>query len=377
MRIGIDARLWNESGVGRYTRNLVQELLTIDKKNNYVLFVLDKDYENFQSLIKNEKLKIVKTDIRWHSFSEQLKFSSVLNKEKLDLMHFPYFSIPIFYKKPFVVTIHDLIINHFPTGKASTHILPIYSFKRGAYELVLSRAIRKSKKIIVPSNATKKEITDHFRVLSSKIEVTYEGVFDNNAKFRRQNSTSRLRSGQESKTQNYFLYVGNAYPHKNLDRLIKAFMELKKEKRNDDLQLVFVGKEDYFYKKLKKKYIQEKNLIFLDFVTDEELSFIYRNAIALVVPSLMEGFGLTVLEAMQSSCFVLASDIQSFKEICYDVAIYFNPESTEDIKSKMEKILSLNRDEKESYIKLGLKRTKDFSWQKMAKETLKVYESAV
>src|SRR5258705_8253378 len=125
MRIGIDGRLWHETGVGRYIRNLVANLAQIDNTNEYVLFVKTgfkiKDLPGRQagSGFKNDKWKIVETDIHWHSLKEQMQFPAVLNKENLDLMHFPYFSHPIFYNKPFVITIHDLIMNHFPTGKAS------------------------------------------------------------------------------------------------------------------------------------------------------------------------------------------------------------------------------------------------------------------
>lgn len=131
MRIGIDARLWNETGVGRYIRNLVYNLLEIDSRNEYVLFTNKQTIEEIKehkSKIKFEdkKLKLVETNIRWHSVSEQIKFPKILEKEKLDLMHFPYFSVPILYNRPFVITIHDLIINHFSTGKASTLPTPLY-----------------------------------------------------------------------------------------------------------------------------------------------------------------------------------------------------------------------------------------------------------
>src|SRR5260221_5744530 len=94
-KIGIDARLWNETGVGRYIRNLVAELEKIDTKNKYVLFVLSKDKETVQSSIVNSKWSIAIADVRWHSVTEQIKLSRILKKENLDLMHFPYFSVPL------------------------------------------------------------------------------------------------------------------------------------------------------------------------------------------------------------------------------------------------------------------------------------------
>src|SRR5690349_17429006 len=114
MRIGIDARLWRETGVGRYIRNLVWQLQKLDKQNDYVLFVQN-GFTRDELGFTDSRWKIVPTGIHWHSLSEQKDFPKLLNKENLDLMHFPYFSHPIFYNKPFVITIHDLIVTHFPT----------------------------------------------------------------------------------------------------------------------------------------------------------------------------------------------------------------------------------------------------------------------
>ena len=330
MRIGIDCRLWNETGVGRYIRNLVTNLVQIDNQNDYVLFMRTEDAIKFK--VKSLKLKVRVVNTRWHTLEEQIKFPQILNKENLDLVHFPYFSVPIFYNRPFVVTIHDLIINHFPTGRASTLPNPIYRLKLLAYKFILEKTAQKAKKIIAVSNATKKEIVDHLNVDSSKVVVTYEGVDSamQNSKVKSENSKLQLKS------QKYFLYVGNAYPHKNLERLIQAFASLISH--FSSLNLVLVGKEDYFYKRLKKKVEQmslSKNVIFMQNVTDEELSGLYQNALALVLPSLMEGFGLTALEAMANKCLVLASDIPSLREVCGDAAIYFDPNKLEDIVETM------------------------------------------
>src|SRR3989344_536699 len=106
MKIGIDGRLWNETGVGRYIRNLIENLKEIDKDNEYVLFMRAKDIRELKP--QYEKFKVVQTDIRWHTLEEQIMLPQILGKENLDLVHFPYFSAPIFYKKPYIITIHDL-----------------------------------------------------------------------------------------------------------------------------------------------------------------------------------------------------------------------------------------------------------------------------
>src|SRR3989344_5402766 len=291
MKIGIDCRLWNETGIGRYIRNLIINLIELDGKNEYVLFMQNEDCPKLKD-----------------------------NRENFDLMHFPYFSVPVFYNRPFVVTIPDLIVNHFPTGQASTLPGPIYNIMLLAYKFILNQEAKKAKKIIAVSKATKNEIIDHLKINPQKITVTYEGADDKISNFPTSSRSAGLRGASTILNTKYFLYVGNAYPHKNLDRLLKAFSDL----RQNDTKLVLIGKEDYFYKRLKNKAqslrLSDK-VIFLQNVSDKELSNLYQNALALIMPSLMEGFGLPALEAMANNCLVLASNIPSLKEVCGDAAL--------------------------------------------------------
>src|SRR5260221_3631703 len=131
-----------------------------------------------QSSIVNGRWSIVTTDIHWHTIQEQIDFPKILYKENLDLMHFPYFSVPLGYNRPFVVTIHDLILHHFPTGKASTLPTIFYYAKQFAYRFVINRAAKKAKKIIAVSSATARQIEEDLCIPASKIIVTYEGIDD-------------------------------------------------------------------------------------------------------------------------------------------------------------------------------------------------------
>jgi glycosyltransferase involved in cell wall biosynthesis len=368
MRIGIDARLWNETGVGRYIRNLVLQLQKIDSTNEYVLFVSPRAFDFAQA---KKNWKVVETAIRWHTLEEQVKFPSVLNKEKLDLVHFPYFAIPVFYNRPFVVTIHDLIIHHFPTGQASTHHPLVYHGKRLGYEYIMQRAAQKSRKIITVSNATRQEIVDHLDVSPEKITVTYEGVdaLLNEEKY----------PGKAIKATNYFLYVGNAYPHKNLERLLLAFKEITSHHK--DTSLVLVGKKDFFYKRLEKRIAElgiTKDVHIFQDISDDMLQSLYRNAQAVVLPSLMEGFGLPALEAMANLQKLILSDIPVFHEICGNAGIYFDPNDTQSLTTQLAEVLDNPEDKKYlDKIKEGIARLENYSWENMAKQTLAVYESAV
>jgi len=368
MKIGIDGRLWNETGVGRYIRNLVEELQTLDKKNDYVLFVKK---GNQQVKIQQRNWKVIETDIHWHSLAEQIKFPQVLEKEKLDLVHFPYFSLPIFYKKPFVVTIHDLIINHFPTGKASTLPYPLYQVKRIGYNAVLHHAVTHAEKIIVPLHAVESDVITTLHAPREKIVVTYEGV---NVSLGAKHTQKKI---QHSLPENYFLYVGNAYPHKNLDTLLDSFVQFRKD--HQDVSLVLVGKDDYFYKQLTKRIATEAidGVIFQHNVSDQELFALYSHAIAFISASYMEGFGLPPLEALSSGCVVVLSDIPSFKEVCQDSAFYFDPYSATALKKQMQIVYNLDHKKKQVMLSKGLQRVKEFSWTEMAEHTLRIYESSL
>lgn len=373
MKIGIDVRLWSESGVGRYIRNLVYNLALVDKKNNYTLFVLKKDIGSIKNLPGN--FRIVSSEIRWHSVSEQLFFSSLIEKENLDLVHFPYFSVPIRYKGPFVVTIHDLIINHFPTGKASTLSIGKYAIKLMGYNFIIRQAVKKARKIITVSKSTEDEIISHLKVSSDKIVVTPEAVdpdFENNKPL----SQQERQSLEKFLLFPYFLYVGNAYPHKNLEKLISVFSMLGDKAK--DARLILVGKDDYFYGRLKQMVNDlklSKRIIFLSDVDDRKLSFLYSHAKALVLPSLMEGFGLPALEAMSRNCLVVCSDIPSLRHLCGYAAVYFDPRKSSDIMKKLQTVYGFSRNDIKTNLLQGKTLSKKYSWQKLAKQTLNAYES--
>ena len=365
MRIGIDGRLWSQTGAGRYIRNLVRELAKIDKKNEYILFVKPEDVKNVKFEIRNSKFEIVKTNIRWHSLQEQFELPKVLNKYNLSLVHFPYFSVPIFYNRPFVVTIHDLIINHFPTGRASTLPYPLYFLKRFGYQKVLNNAVSRASKIIVPLPFVKEDLIKTLKVSEEKIIVTQEG-FDLSI----EKGKVGDRVLQVSQTP-YFLYIGNAYPHKNLEILIQGFEKLN----SNNIKLLLVGKDDFFYKRLEKK--KNENVIFLHNVTDSELFYLYSHAVAAVSASLMEGFGLLPLEALGAGTIPVVSDIPAFREVCANVALYFNSKDPSDIAAKLAQASKLIDKEREEILTRGKELLKKFSWEKMAEDTLEIYGEVV
>lgn len=372
MRIGIDARFFGSvgKGLGRYTQKLIEKLEKIDSVNDYFIFLRKENFNEYQT--QNPKFKKVLANYAWYSFFEQLFFPRLLKKYQLDLMHFPHFNVPVFYRKKFIVTIHDLILIHFPTIKNTTRNSFLYRCKFLAYRWVINSAISRSKKIITVSEFTKKDILENYKnITTEKISVTYEACED--FCLLSPNKDEEILK-KYAIMKPYLIYVGNAYPHKNLERLIMAFSSLSD--KFPDLQLALVGKEDFFYQRLKELVENKKikNIIFLGFVPDLELDTLQHNATAYVFPSLYEGFGLPPLEAMAKGTPVISSDHLCMQEILGDSAYYFNGEIEKEIAKAIEIILTDN-DLRKKLINTGYKQIRKYSWEKMAKETLEIYKN--
>jgi len=335
MRIGIDARFYNESGVGRYLRNLIGNLKSIDKKNEYYIFLLPRDFEGFKV---SDNFQKIKADFSWYGLAEQLKFPKLLNKYDLDLVHFPHFNTPIFYKRKFVVTIHDLIHQHFRMAKSTTHDPIIYKIKQIGYQSVFKNAVKKSQRILVPSDYVLNLLIKEWGVENEKIVVTTEGVDKSIEEINDKMNEKRQKEIIEKFNIHspYIFYVGNAHPHKNVEGLIGAFLELRKKHKS--LQLVLAGQDHYFWKRLKKEN-QHEDIIYVGRVSDEELVALYKKAQCFVMPSHEEGFGIPILEAMVCSCPVVSSKSGSLGEVGGDAVIYFDSLDRMDIVSKIESVL--------------------------------------
>lgn len=176
MNIGIDARFFGpkDKGFGRYTEQLIRNLEKIDKKNQYFIFLRRDSWEEYRS--KNKNFKKVLADYKWYGWKEQILLPLKLRKYNLDLVHFTHFNVPIFYRRKFIVTIHDLTLRYFPTYKRNIKNFLLYPFKKLAYRIVFKHAIKNSDKIIAISEHTKKDILKHYKINPNKIKVIYEGI---------------------------------------------------------------------------------------------------------------------------------------------------------------------------------------------------------
>ncbi|MBU0671030.1 MAG: glycosyltransferase family 1 protein [Patescibacteria group bacterium] len=378
MKIGIDARFYGgeqSKGLGRYTQKLVEYLAEIDHENEYVIFLQKPQYDKWK--IKNKNFKPFLADYHWYSYDEQIYMPHKIRKAKVDFMHFPHFNVPLFYRGKFVVTIHDLIITHFPTQRATTLAPWIYKMKQFAYQRVISHAAKDSTKIITVSNYSKRDLEKTFKLSPEKIDVTYEASEPaTKIEYSQEEQEHTLKDYNIAKP--YLLYVGNAYPHKNLEILIDAFHKMKEQKKSElDIQLVLVGKKDYFYKRVEEKIWakdMEDDIILTGFAPDKALPVLYKNSLAYIFPSKYEGFGLPPLEAMTYETPVLSSKSSCLPEILGEAALYFDNNDVCGIINQVQKIKT-DQSLRQDLIAKGRERLKSFSWQKMARETIKVYES--
>ncbi len=365
MKILLDARLYGleNAGLGRYTINLIRELGKVDKKNEYVVLLRKKYYDSI-NLPKNWKK--VLADFHHYSFAEQVLLPGLIKKEKPDITHFLHFNVPIFFSGKFIVTIHDMLMHDFAGLSATTLPGPLYFIKQFAYSLVFRKAALSSSKIIVPSDTVKEEIKKYYKLNDSKLQTIYEGVDE------------KIFAGVDKKIGSpYFVYAGNAYPHKNLTRLVEAIIMLNKN-RDEKILLVIASARNVFIKRLERMVanLNANDLVkLLGFVADVELGSLYKNSLGFVFPSLSEGFGLPGLEAMNSGTLLLASEIPVFKEIYDNNAIYFNPFDFSSIEKAMENVLEMGDTLRRDKILASQKFSKRYSWAKMAGETLKIYEN--
>jgi glycosyltransferase involved in cell wall biosynthesis len=354
------------AGLGRYIEQLLIHLQTIDQSNQYVIFLRKENFASF--LITNHLWKKVLADIPWYSFAEQTKLKKIIDEERVDLMHFPHWNVPLLYNKPFVVTVHDLIMWHFPRQEASTHGPLLYWFKDRVSHLVVKHAVSAAKHILTTSEFTKYDIHKTLHVPLQKMTVTYQAPYSHKQSAI---SNQQLILNRYSITKPYVLYVGSAYPHKNLDRLVEAW-KLVEEKCGDKYQLVLVGKDSYFYRKLSAISQKQSAIIFTGFVPDEELESLYAQAELYVAPSLYEGFALPALEAIHRGLPVAASNSSCFPEVLGSAALYFDPVNIGYMADTICQGLA-DKNVRFELGRQGAEELKRYSWERLAKQTLAAY----
>lgn len=358
--IAIDARIIN-STTGRYVERLLNYLQTIDQENQYTVLVRAKDEQYWQPQSPNFTVKIA--DFADYSFAEQFAFKSLLDNLKPDLVHFCMPQQPILYTGKHVTTVHDLtLLNAYNSDKNWF----IYRSKQLVGRFVFWKIARSSSHIITPSYYTKKAYADFARISLDKITVTHEAA----------DKIIADPQPYDAPFKKFLLYVGQHSDYKNVTRLGDAHQQLLS--RYPDLGLILVGKKNASALNNERYFASKgyKNIHFTGFVEDAQLAWLYSHCQAYVFPSLMEGFGLPGLEAMNYFVPVIGSNATCLPEIYQDAAHYFDPKSVDSIAQAIDEVL------RDDSLRMELiTKSRDllphYSWLTMAKQTHSVYVQAL
>ncbi len=374
MHIVIDARLASpeQGGIGRYISELISQLTHQDRTNKYSLLLRHNNWDSVKNLPAN--FQKVLADIPWYSWREQVLLPSLLHSLQPDLVHFPHWNLPLTFRGRFVVTIHDLILLHFPSRQASTLGPLRYYLKNLAFRRVLRHAVNNAAHIICPSEFTRQDIHTSFRIPLKKISVTALGV----TSLPTATTTPAATVKKYGISKPYALYVGVAYPHKNLSGLLAAWQTYQRL-HGKNHQLVLVGRRNYFYEQLFKQHAEmfvNGSVIFTDFVPDIDLPALYQGAKLYVFPSLYEGFGLPPLEAMQYGVPVLSSNRTCLPEVLQGGATYVDPTDPAAFATALHRALTDNQ-LRSTLIKNGYELYPHYSWAKLTTKTISIYQNSV
>jgi glycosyltransferase involved in cell wall biosynthesis len=364
-RIGIDARKVRDFGIGTYVRHLVQELAEIDQENEYVLIVGPDGREALPELPTRFRFSTESSKV--YSLREQVSLSVHLARLRLDLFHATHYVLPLWVPSRTIVTIHDII-----------HLLyPEFLPNRLAYvyaQRMIRRALNRSERVLTVSHTTRRDLGRYFELGMERIAVIYNGV----EQAFREILPQDVRVGRLAElgvSEPYLLFVGNPKPHKNLDRLLEAYA-LAQGQRPFAAPLVIVGNDPDAGVRIRLRAdhlgIADQVKV-LGRVDDQSLPVLYQGATLFLYPTLYEGFGLPVVEAMASGAPVVTSNSSALKEIAEGYAHLVDPLDVEAMAEAIGYCMA-EPDHRSSLAKLGKKRAEQFSWRETAVRTLEVYQ---
>lgn len=370
MVIGIDgneANVDKKVGVSVYTTNL---LYYWRKKANpelkFKVFLRKKPLSDLPQANEHLSYEVVIGERLW----SQIFLPARLHlKRDIDVFFTPAHYAPRLCPVPVVVTIHDLSYFYYPEEFLKKDLYKLENWTK--------YSVQKANKIIAVSQNTKKDLSKFYIVPDNKVKVIYNGYekLSQNLDLRIKNYELNSNLKFKIEPSKYILYVGTLQPRKNVPILIRAFNKFRQN--NSKFKLVIVGRKGWLYREIFELVEQleiENDVVFTDYVPDAKLVELYRNAFCFVLPSLYEGFGIPVLEAMSYDCPVISSNASSLPEIGGNACLYFNPENEREL---LKKLIDLKESKtlRSDLIRKGEEQIKKFSWQKCADETLEVIKS--
>lgn len=356
MVIGIEAERANhrqKTGVEHYAKQLILNLAKIDRQNSYLLYLRTAPEDWFLGLPSNFRVKVMPFPIFW----TQLRLSWELLWHPVDSLLIPASALPLIHPKNSVVTIHDLGWKFYPQT--------FTWFMRNFLEWSTGFAARSARKAIAVSESTKRDLVKYYHIPAEKVVTIHHGIDPH--------SFSPSRGGKaEGVPEKYVLFLSTLQPRKNLEGLIDAFKQLKAEHPEIPHKLVVAGKPGWKFESILRKIKQNQDVVtYLNHVSDEERMEVLNKADLLVLPSFYEGFGMQILEAFAANVPVATSKVSSMPEVAGEAAVYFGPIDVVEIKNAIKSVL-MDKSLADRLREKGRNRLKDFSWEKCARETLKI-----
>lgn len=360
-RIVIDARELRTSS-GRYVERLLHYLQQLDHEHDYRVLLKPGDMSGWQP--RNQGFVAVPCPHKEFTFAEQLGLKQQVRNLRAEVVHFTFPQQPVWYRGRTITTIHDLTTLRFTNPDKSPLI---FKLKQHVYAYVIKRAVHKAARVLVPSQFVKDDLVAFAQLDPAKVSVTYEAADP---------ITAPPEGLPQLLDKQFIMYVGRPTPHKNLERLLKAFAQLQGS--HPHLRLVLAGKLDANYRRIQAQVEQQslKHVVFTDFVTEGQLRWLYENCAAYVFPSLSEGFGLPGLEAMQHGAPVVSSNATCLPEIYGDAAHYFDPTDSAAMAEAIDEVLTSEVLRKRLTVN-GKRCVAQYSWQRMAEQTLQAYKAAL
>ncbi len=370
MKIAIDVRKWRDFGIGTYVRNLLRHLARFDRETTYFLFCQRQDEATLRDMAENF---VPVVDISaGYGVREHLSIPLKLRRLGAELLHSPHYVRPLLCTIPSVVTIHDCI-----------HLLfPQYLPNRMAWRyarFMMGSAIRRSEIVFTVSEASRADILRFYPWADpDKVHVVPHAIDTELLESPGEAEMERVRERYQLRGR-FVLFAGNVKPHKNLERLIRAFALVREQGGHDDLQLLLSGDDVSRYGALRRaveKTGLRQHVRFFGFVPPTTLAALYRMASVFAFPSLYEGFGLPPLEAMSCGTPVVTSGISALPEVVGDAAVLVDPYSVEDIAAGISRVLD-DDDLRGQLIERGLARARGFSWERSVRDIHSGYLKAL
>ena len=377
MRIGIEAqRLFRQHkhGMDRVAMELIKNLQVLDKENEYFIFV--KPDEDNKVISNTENFNIVEVQGGFYPYWEQFKLPKLAKAYNCDLLHCTSNTAPINLQIPLITTLHDLIFKEDSVINQLTSGRSWYQKLGNLYRrLIVNNVVKKSKQLITVSNFEKQNIANTYNLNSSKITAIHNGV--------NKNFNSEIRDCQKEKIklkyrlpENFLLHIGSTDPRKNTARVLKVFYKYVNT-CSEDIKLVLVGLNEAKLNTVLKEIglgneLKDK-LVLTGYVEDQDLPVIYNLSEMFLFPSLREGFGIPIIEAMACGVPVITSNTSAMPEVAAGAACLVDPTNTDCIYMAIEKIRSDDA-YKKLLIQKGFKRYKSFSWENAAKKVLEIYK---